>query len=193
MFNVANRKLCYTYRIYVPTYIYTYVRDFTSWTEKLLTATYWILIGFRPINEVESDGVFPSKRQNRNVRDITSSDDSDKYFTYDTTFFITIFRWIQWITFRIVCYHRRRNEKCLVNVSIHSITGATLKFDVELINISDSPPTANVFKEIDANDDKQLSREEVRAMARSFLFYFHFGCWSTNPANDHILSYKKIQ
>ncbi|XP_043492938.1 FK506-binding protein 2 [Polistes fuscatus] len=39
--------------------------------------------------------------------------------------------------------------------------GATLTFDVELINISDSPPTANVFKEIDANDDKQLSREEV--------------------------------
>ncbi|KAI4500137.1 hypothetical protein M0802_004554 [Mischocyttarus mexicanus] len=54
--------------------------------------------------------------------------------------------------------------------------GATLTFDVELINISDSPPTANVFKEIDANDDKQLSREEVRAMARSFEFFLvHFG------------------
>ncbi|XP_012281857.1 FK506-binding protein 2 isoform X2 [Orussus abietinus] len=39
--------------------------------------------------------------------------------------------------------------------------GATLHFDVELINISDSPPTANVFKEIDGDKDNQLSREEV--------------------------------
>lgn len=39
--------------------------------------------------------------------------------------------------------------------------GATLVFDVELINISDSPPTANVFKEIDEDKDNSLSREEV--------------------------------
>lgn len=39
--------------------------------------------------------------------------------------------------------------------------GATLVFDVELINIGDSPPTTNVFKEIDDNKDMQLSREEV--------------------------------
>jgi FK506-binding protein 14 len=39
--------------------------------------------------------------------------------------------------------------------------GATLFFDVELINIGDSPPTTNVFKEIDENADKQLSRDEV--------------------------------
>ncbi|KAJ8954905.1 hypothetical protein NQ318_016845 [Aromia moschata] len=39
--------------------------------------------------------------------------------------------------------------------------GATLLFDVELINIGDSPPTTNVFKEIDADKDNQLSREEV--------------------------------
>lgn len=45
-------------------------------------------------------------------------------------------------------------------------------FEVELINISDSPPTANVFKEIDSDHDNQLSREEVRAMARSFSFFF---------------------
>ncbi|RZC38673.1 FKBP C and/or EF-hand 7 domain containing protein [Asbolus verrucosus] len=39
--------------------------------------------------------------------------------------------------------------------------GATLIFDVELINIGDSPPTTNVFKEIDNDKDNQLSREEV--------------------------------
>ncbi|XP_029038681.1 FK506-binding protein 2 isoform X1 [Osmia bicornis bicornis] len=47
--------------------------------------------------------------------------------------------------------------------------GATLLFDVELINISDSPPTANVFKEIDSNHDNQLSREEVRTMVSEYL------------------------
>ncbi|KAG7313028.1 hypothetical protein JYU34_000109 [Plutella xylostella] len=38
---------------------------------------------------------------------------------------------------------------------------ATLHFDVELINIGDSAPTTNVFKEIDADKDNMLSREEV--------------------------------
>ncbi|XP_032690120.1 FK506-binding protein 2 isoform X1 [Odontomachus brunneus] len=47
--------------------------------------------------------------------------------------------------------------------------GATLTFEVELMNISDSPPTANVFKEIDADKDNQLSREEVRAMVSDYL------------------------
>jgi len=57
--------------------------------------------------------------------------------------------------------------KLITNEKLLLISGATLTFDVELMNISDSPPTANVFKEIDANKDNQLSREEVRAMARS--------------------------
>ena len=39
--------------------------------------------------------------------------------------------------------------------------GATLVFDVELINIGDTAPTTNVFKEIDENQDNQLSRDEV--------------------------------
>ncbi|XP_067004620.2 FK506-binding protein 2 [Anabrus simplex] len=38
---------------------------------------------------------------------------------------------------------------------------ATLHFEVELISLGDSPPTVNVFKEIDADQDKMLSREEV--------------------------------
>ncbi|XP_072930732.1 FK506-binding protein 2 isoform X1 [Epargyreus clarus] len=38
---------------------------------------------------------------------------------------------------------------------------ATLHFEAELINIGDSPPTTNVFKEIDADKDNLLSREEV--------------------------------
>lgn len=50
--------------------------------------------------------------------------------------------------------------------------GATLFFDVELINIGDSPPTTNVFKEIDDNKDKQLSRDEVKKdeIKKTFLF-----------------------
>lgn len=50
--------------------------------------------------------------------------------------------------------------------------GATLVFAVELINIGDSAPTTNVFKEIDDNKDNQLSREEVIVYVRMKLFYF---------------------
>lgn len=39
--------------------------------------------------------------------------------------------------------------------------GATLHFDVELINIGNTVPVTNVFKEIDEDNDNQLSREEV--------------------------------
>ncbi|KAL9912360.1 FK506-binding protein 2 isoform X1 [Glossina fuscipes] len=46
---------------------------------------------------------------------------------------------------------------------------ATLVFEVELINISNSPPTTNVFKEIDENGDKQLSREEVNQYVSEYL------------------------
>jgi len=38
---------------------------------------------------------------------------------------------------------------------------ATLVFDVELIEIGDAPPVVNVFKQIDADDDSHLSKEEV--------------------------------
>ncbi|GFY50402.1 peptidyl-prolyl cis-trans isomerase FKBP14 [Trichonephila inaurata madagascariensis] len=38
---------------------------------------------------------------------------------------------------------------------------ATLIFEVELLKIDDGPSPVNVFKEIDANQDLQLSREEI--------------------------------
>jgi len=42
--------------------------------------------------------------------------------------------------------------------------GATLKFDVEVVDILDSaPPPPNVFKEIDSDADKKLSKDEVEA------------------------------
>lgn len=47
--------------------------------------------------------------------------------------------------------------------------GATLIFDVELINIGDSGPTTNVFKEIDADKNNLLSREEVRRNSYTIL------------------------
>ncbi|KRT86018.1 HLH domain-containing protein, partial [Oryctes borbonicus] len=39
--------------------------------------------------------------------------------------------------------------------------GSTLVFEVELLDIGNTPPTTNVFKEIDDDKDNQLSREEV--------------------------------
>lgn len=56
--------------------------------------------------------------------------------------------------------------------------GATLVFAVELINIGDSAPTTNVFKEIDDNKDNQLSREEVIVYVRMILFFdLFFEIW----------------
>lgn len=62
--------------------------------------------------------------------------------------------------------------KGILSWNFDTILGATLHFEVELINISDSPPTANVFKEIDSDKDNMLSREEVRTMARYLFFSF---------------------
>lgn len=59
-------------------------------------------------------------------------------------------------------------------MSVVKFSGATLIFDVELINIGNAPPTTNVFKEIDDDQDNQLSREEVSKMARS-IFIPSFG------------------
>lgn len=47
--------------------------------------------------------------------------------------------------------------------------GATLIFEVELLDIGNSNPTTNVFKEIDENRDNQLSREEVKVYVWSRL------------------------
>ena len=49
------------------------------------------------------------------------------------------------------------------------IPGATLTFEVELINIGDTVQTTNVFKEIDTDADKMLSREEVRYLLLNLL------------------------
>lgn len=46
--------------------------------------------------------------------------------------------------------------------------GATLIFEVELISVGDSPPTTNVFKEIDSDKDNMLSRDEVRGFVIEF-------------------------
>jgi len=39
--------------------------------------------------------------------------------------------------------------------------GATLYFDVELMNIEDGPTPVNVFKQIDADGDQSLTRDEI--------------------------------
>ena len=41
--------------------------------------------------------------------------------------------------------------------------GATLNFDVELVAIDDAaPPPPNVFKELDADEDKKISKDELK-------------------------------
>ena len=40
--------------------------------------------------------------------------------------------------------------------------GATLYFDIELMNIQDGPQKKNVFGAIDANSDRRISKEELK-------------------------------
>jgi len=46
---------------------------------------------------------------------------------------------------------------------------STLFFDVECISVEDGPAPQNVFKDIDGNNDNQLSREEVSAYLKKQL------------------------
>ncbi|XP_053974684.1 FK506-binding protein 2 isoform X2 [Hylaeus anthracinus] len=66
--------------------------------------------------------------------------------------------------------------------------GATLLFDVELINISDYPPTANVFKEIDRDRDNQLSREEVSEYLKKQVIEAEQGSADNNEEVKKILA-----
>jgi hypothetical protein len=54
---------------------------------------------------------------------------------------------------------------------------ATLHFEVELISIGDTPPPVNVFKEIDQNKDKMLSREEVSKMVIYLFCLIYSSLW----------------
>jgi FK506-binding protein 14 len=47
--------------------------------------------------------------------------------------------------------------------------GATLLFEVELLKIEDGPKSVNVFKEIDANQDNTLSKDEVAQYLKAQL------------------------
>ena len=40
--------------------------------------------------------------------------------------------------------------------------GATLYFEIELLDIQEGPQKKNVFKEIDANVDREISKEELK-------------------------------
>jgi len=45
--------------------------------------------------------------------------------------------------------------------------GATLVFDIELLDTEEGPAPVNVFKEIDSNDDKNIDREELSGYLKS--------------------------
>lgn len=60
--------------------------------------------------------------------------------------------------------------------------GATLTFEVELLNIGDQAPTTNVFKEIDADSDRMLSREEVSEYLKNQMMVANEG----NPDKDEV-------
>ena len=53
--------------------------------------------------------------------------------------------------------------------------GATLYFEIELLDTEDGPAPVNVFKQIDLDSDQQLSREELSGYLKeqvSYLFFY---------------------
>ena len=73
--------------------------------------------------------------------------------------------------------------------------GAKLIFEVELIDIGNSAPSTNVFKEIDENHDNQLSREEVNLYVWSIFFIYYWGYSSVllpGDGSNRIVSYFEL-
>jgi hypothetical protein len=82
--------------------------------------------------------------------------------------------------------------------SIHNCfllsTGATLTFEVELLSIGDQVTTTNVFKEIDSDADKQLSREEVSEYLKKQMVAAEGseGEISHGIGENHLLIFRRI-
>lgn len=54
--------------------------------------------------------------------------------------------------------------------------GATLFFDIELIDTEEGPAPVNVFKQIDIDADSALSREELSVYLKQQVNYYSFLC-----------------
>ena len=52
--------------------------------------------------------------------------------------------------------------------------GATLFFDIELLETEDGPAPVNVFKQIDIDADSALSREELSVYLKQQVRYYIF-------------------
>lgn len=50
--------------------------------------------------------------------------------------------------------------------------GATLHFDVELLEVEEGPTPVNVFKQIDLDDDSHISREELSGYLKQQVIKF---------------------
>jgi FK506-binding protein 14 len=64
--------------------------------------------------------------------------------------------------------------------------GATLYFDIELIDTEEGPQPVNVFKQIDLDDDQRLSKLELAGYFRQTVILCHlepiFKFTTTTPA-----------
>jgi len=45
--------------------------------------------------------------------------------------------------------------------------GATLHFDVECIAVKEAPPQPNIFKAIDSDEDKMITKEEIMSYIKN--------------------------
>ena len=72
--------------------------------------------------------------------------------------------------------------------------GATLNFDVEVVDITEGPPEPNIFKDLDGDVDGKLSKEEVLAFfKKQGRDELPEGLWEKEDKNeDGVISWEEF-
>ena len=71
--------------------------------------------------------------------------------------------------------------------------GATLYFEIELLDTEDGPAPVNVFKQIDLDSDQQLSREELSGYLKEQVEAMHqAGGEQAQQAKEYLKDYDKL-
>ena len=72
--------------------------------------------------------------------------------------------------------------------------GATLNFDVEVVDITEGPPEPNIFKDLDGDEDGKLSKEEVLAFfKKQGRDELPEGLWEKEDKNeDGVISWEEF-
>ncbi len=76
--------------------------------------------------------------------------------------------------------------------------GATLIFDIELLDVEEGPKPVNVFKQIDQDADSHISRDELAEYLKNqarkifFVFCYKYQCRISIKGTGYPLNYVSV-